>query len=71
VRLLAIGIGIGLTGAVAITGAAAGLLYEVSAFDVPTYLLAIVFLAGVAIAACWLPARRASRVDPQLGLRQA
>jgi predicted permease len=70
-RLLALGLGIGLTGALAITGAAASLLYEVSAFDAPTYLLAIVFLAAVAMAACWLPARRASRVDPLLGLRQA
>jgi putative ABC transport system permease protein len=71
VRLLALGLGIGLTGAIAITTASASLLYEVRAFDVPTYLVAVVCLAGVAIAACWLPARRASRVDPQLGLRQA
>jgi predicted permease len=70
-RLLALGLGIGLAGAIAVSSAATSLLYEVGAFDVPTYLLAIVCLAGVAIAACWLPARRASRLDPQLGLRQA
>ena len=71
VRLLALGLGIGLTGAIAVSSAGASLLYEVSAFDVSTYVLAVVCLAGVAITACWLPARRASRLDPQLGLRQA
>jgi ABC-type antimicrobial peptide transport system permease subunit len=68
--LTAAGLALGLIGAVAVSGAAATLLYEVNARDVATYLAAMLCLAAVAVAACWLPAHRASRVDPQAGLRQ-
>jgi len=68
--LTAAGLALGLIGAVAVSGAAASLLYEVNALDVATYLAAMLCLAAVAVAACWLPAHRASRVDPQAGLRQ-
>jgi putative ABC transport system permease protein len=67
--LTARGLAIGLLGAVAVSGAATPLWYGINAFDVTTYVAASVCVAAVAIAACWLPARRASRVDPQTGLR--
>ena len=69
-KLLALGLGIGGLGAVLVSRAATGVLYEVSPLDVPTYVVATVCLAAVAIGACWLPAHRASRLDPQAGLRQ-
>ena len=69
--LTAGGLALGLIGAVAVSGAAATLLYEVSALDGATYVAAMLCLACVAVGACWLPAHRASRVDPQAGLRQS
>ena len=68
--LTAAGLTLGLIGAGAVSGVASRLLYEVDALDVTTYAAAMLSVAGVAVAACWLPAHRASRVDPQAGLRQ-
>jgi ABC-type antimicrobial peptide transport system permease subunit len=44
-------------------------MYEMSVYDVPTFVAVAALLAGVALVASWLPARRASRVDPVLALR--
>jgi putative ABC transport system permease protein len=44
-------------------------VYEISVYDVPTFAAVAVLLCVVALAACWLPARRASRVDPVMALR--
>jgi putative ABC transport system permease protein len=64
------GIAIGLFGAAWVARFLSGLLYEVTAFDIPTFLLATVLLAGVAAIACLIPAHRATRVDPVTALRE-
>jgi len=46
-----------------------GLLYEIGAIDPATYAVTFGFLAGTALLACAIPARRAARVDPVLSLR--
>ncbi len=70
VWLAGIGILIGLLGATWVVRFLRGLLYGVSAFDLPTFLGATVLLAIVAVVACLVPARRATRVAPAVVLRE-
>jgi predicted permease len=63
------GIGLGLAGAAALTRVMGSLLYEVSTTDPISFLVAPAILVAVALTATWLPARRASRVDPIVALR--
>jgi putative ABC transport system permease protein len=68
-RLALIGIALGLLGAFLLTRVMASLLYEVSTTDPATFVTIATLLAGVAILSCYLPARRATRVDPMTALR--
>jgi len=67
--LAALGIGIGTAGALAATRALATLLYEIRPNDPATYMEIGAVLAVIALAACFLPAHRASMVDPARALR--
>ncbi|HEY1583067.1 MAG TPA: ABC transporter permease [Chthoniobacterales bacterium] len=69
--LLLVGIGLilGLLGALGAGRALTSLLYNVGSLDPAALFTAIVALAGVALVACWFPARRATRVDPIVALR--
>ncbi len=70
VGLVAIGLAAGLLGALAAGRALASVLYGVGAFDVAALGIAIVCLSVVALIACFVPARRATRVDPMVALRE-
>ena len=69
VKLTLIGVGLGLAGAFALVRFLTSLLFGVGAYDAVTFIGVPVLLAAVAIAASYLPARRAVRVDPIVALR--
>ena len=68
-RLTVLGVGIGLAGAYAVTRLMASLLTGVTPGDPPTFVGVTVILALSSIVAAWLPAERATRVDPMVALR--
>ncbi|PYI89286.1 MAG: hypothetical protein DMF03_08080, partial [Verrucomicrobia bacterium] len=67
-KLVAVGTAAGLLLALFSTRALQALLYQVSAFDAPTFLLVTLILGAVALAASYLPAQRATRADPMIAL---
>ncbi len=67
--LTLLGIAIGLAGSLALTKLIASQLYGVTPTDPPAFLLGAAGLFAAALAGCYLPARRAARVDPMVALR--
>jgi putative ABC transport system permease protein len=68
-KLGAIGVLIGAAGALVLTRLIRGLLFGISSFDPLTFAVMAALLTAVALAACFAPARRATRVDPMVALR--
>jgi len=68
-RLVATGIGAGIFGALIVTRMMSHHIVGVSASDPVAYAAAVALISAVALAACWIPARRATRVDPMVALR--
>jgi putative ABC transport system permease protein len=69
-KLALVGVAIGLAGALALTQLIATMLFDVERFDPVSYGLTAALLLAVAALACYVPARRAMRVDPIVALQQ-
>jgi ABC-type antimicrobial peptide transport system permease subunit len=69
VRMTAAGIGIGVTAALALTHLISSMLFGVKPTDFATFLMVVITLSSIALLACYVPARRAMRIDPVIALR--
>jgi ABC-type antimicrobial peptide transport system permease subunit len=67
--LMIVGLTLGLAVSIVVTRALTGLLFGVKPWDASVFATAAVVLAGSALFASWLPARRAARIDPATALR--
>jgi ABC-type antimicrobial peptide transport system permease subunit len=68
-KMTAVGLGVGLTGAFWLTRWMASLLFEISTTDPFTFTVVGIGLTAVGLLACFVPARRAAKVDPMVALR--
>jgi ABC-type antimicrobial peptide transport system permease subunit len=68
-RIVGIALALGVAAALTTGRLLASLLFNISTFDMITYTTVIAVPLAVGMLACWIPARRASRVDPALALR--
>jgi putative ABC transport system permease protein len=69
VRTILIGVAIGLAGSLVLTRTVKSLLFGVTATDPLTFAAVVLLLVAAALLACYIPARRATRVDPMVALR--
>jgi ABC-type antimicrobial peptide transport system permease subunit len=69
VSMVIAGLLVGVVGALALTRLMARFLIDVSPSDPLTYIAVALLLSAIALIACWIPARRATRVDPGIALR--
>jgi predicted permease len=68
-RLLAIGLALGIVGALFGARVIQGLLFGVAPRDPTTFIGVAVMMAAIGVGACWIPARRAARIDPVVAMR--
>ncbi len=69
-KVAGVGLGLGLVGAWLLTDVLESLLYNIEVWDTVSFVSGPLLLAGVAVAACWLPALRATRVEPVTVLKE-